>query len=74
MRATGRRARYWRAANEPWHVDDILDVWFDPGSTTPSCWKIRSIFKPSVRRAGRGQRHRDVSRRPTSTGWFQSRC
>jgi len=45
----GARERFLGSlANEEWKkVDDICDVWFDSGSTMPSCWKTPCTFRAS---------------------------
>ena len=67
--ATGAAARFLKPdydSNEWQKVDDILDVWFDSGSTHAFVLEDPEHF-PAPRRhqaqAGRRRRHRDVSRR-----------
>ena len=67
--ATGAGARFLKPdydSNEWQKVDDILDVWFDSGSTHAFVLEDPRAF-PVARRhqaqAGRRRRHRDVSRR-----------
>ena len=46
MRTARASASSAPLANEPWQkVDDILDVWLDSGSSTPSRWRTRAHFQ-----------------------------
>jgi isoleucyl-tRNA synthetase len=73
--ATGARERFLgpSAANESWQkVDDILDVWFDSGSTYSFTLEVREDLKAKRKRDGGPDTIMYLEGSDQHRGWFHS--
>jgi isoleucyl-tRNA synthetase len=70
----GARERFLgELANEPWHkVDDILDVWFDSGSTHAYTLEVREDLKVRRKKDGGPDTVMYLEGSDQHRGWFHS--